>query len=66
MWRRTILLSDFILPADLHDITRSQLLRSKSHKVQKAGKLVDVYILQLSNIESLRKLESKMFCSVAD
>ena len=66
MLQRTILLSDFILPADLHDITRSQLLRCESHKVQKAGKLVDVYILQLSDIESLRELESKMFCSVAD
>ena len=66
MLQRTILLSDLILPADLHDITRSQLLRCESHKVQKAGKLLDVYILQLSDIESLRELESEMFCSVAD
>ena len=66
MLQRTILLGDLISPADLHHITRSQLLRCESHKVQKAGKLFDVYILQLSDIESLRELESEMFCSVAD
>ena len=64
MLQRTILLSDLILPADLHDITRSQLLRCESLKIQKAGKLVDVYCLQLSDVEILRELESEMFCSV--
>ena len=66
MLQRTILLSDLILPADLHDITRSQLLRCESLQVQKEGKLVDVYFLQLSDIETLRELESEIFCSVTD
>ena len=66
MLQRTILVSDLILPADLHDITRSQLLRCEPVKVQKAGKLIDIYTLKLSDIETLRELESEMFCSIAD
>ena len=66
MLQRTILVSDLILPSDLHDITRSQLLRGDPMKIQKAGKLIDTLTLQLSDIETLRELESEMFCSVAD
>ena len=66
MLQRTILVSDLILPADLHDITRSQLLRCEPVKVQKAGKLIDIYTLKLSDIETLRELESEMFCGIAD
>ena len=66
MLQRTILVSDLILPADLHDITQSQLLRCEPVKVQKAGKLIDIYTLKLSDIVTLRELESEMFCSIAD
>ena len=66
MLQRTILVSDLILPADLRDITRSQLLRCEPVKVQKAGKLIDTYTLKLSELETLRELESEMFCSIAD
>ena len=66
MLQRTIVVSDLILPADLHDITRSQLLQCEPVKVQKAGKLIDTYTLKLSELETLRELESEIFCSVID
>lgn len=61
MLQRTILVSDLILPADLHDITRSQLLRCEPVEVQRAGKLIDTYTLKLSDLETLRELELKCF-----
>ena len=61
MLQRTILVSDLILPADLHDITRSQLLWCEPVKVQKAGWLIDTHTLKLSGIETC-----EMFCSIAD
>ena len=66
MLQRTILVSDLILPADLHDISRSQLLRCESSTVLKAGVLIHVYRLQSSDVETLRELEREMFCSVID
>ena len=56
--RRTILVSDLILPADLQESSRSQLLPCESRLFQQGASSIDVYCLQLNDIAALREEDS--------
>ena len=55
MRRRTMLVSDLVLHADLQEISRSQLLPCESRHVQQGAIRIDVYILQIIDIAALRE-----------
>ena len=58
MRRRTILVSDLILPADLQEISRSQVLPCESRRHLQGASSIDVYRLQLNDIAELREEDS--------
>ena len=64
MLQRTMLLSDLILPCDLHSINRKQLLTYEVLGLDRRINGMDVLRLQLSEIEVLREREGDIFCSL--
>lgn len=64
MLSRTILLSDLILPCDLQNISRNQLLTHEMLGQDRRVNGMNVFRLQSSEIELLRERESEIFCSL--
>lgn len=55
---RTMLVSDLVLPADLQDIHRSQILSYESKSIQQGATAINAYRLQSNEIEAIREQES--------
>lgn len=64
MLSRTILLSDLILPPDIQNISRNQLLTDDMLEQDRRANGMDVFCLQWSEIEFLREREGEIFCSL--
>ena len=58
MRRRTILVSDLILPTDLQEIGWTQLLPCESRQIQQGATRIDGYVLQVIDIAALREEDS--------
>ena len=53
-----MLVSDLVLPADLQDINRSQILPYESRSIQQGATAVHAYRLQFYDIEAIREQDS--------
>jgi hypothetical protein len=63
MLHRTLLISDLVLPADLRSASRDKLITSEMLAPEQRVRGMNVYRLQLCDIDLLRERETEIFCN---
>ena len=63
MLHRTLLINDLVLPADLRSVSRDKVIMSVMLDPESRVRGMDVYRLQMSDIELMRERETEIFCN---
>ena len=63
MLHRTLLINDLVLPADLRSVSRDKVIMSVMLDPESRVRGMDVYRLQISDIELMRERETEIFCN---
>ena len=64
MLHRTIHISDLVLPSDIRELRRNQVIASELLGPEKRIDGLNVYRLLMSDIEFLREREGEIFCNI--
>lgn len=63
MLHRTLLISDLVLPADLRSASRDKLIMSEMLDPERRVRGMNVYRLQMRDIDLMRERETEIFCN---